>query len=372
MAEFTEANKIQLDDLLECENYNGEEIKFLLELTNPSETNKLYKKAYRVKERYIGRKTYFRGLIELSNVCEKDCLYCGIRASGEVGRFTIPKDEVLALAKWAHENRYGSITIQAGERTDAFFVDYITDLIKSIKSLSDGELGITLSLGEQSPDVYKQWREAGAHRYLLRIETSNKGLFNIIHETTDNMFEKRIKNIESLIKTGFQTGTGVMIGLPNQTTEDLANDILFFKKMDIGMIGMGPYVIAEGTPLGDMALAMGLDTEAEKKRRLTLALNMIAVTRLVLGNVNIASATALHALDPKGREKALRAGANILMPVLTLPQYKRRYTLYDGKPGLDDDAMAIKNKLVHIVESAGDTVGFGELGDAPKYKSGTL
>jgi len=114
-------------------------------------------------------------------------------------------------------------------------------------------------------------------------------------------------------------------------------------------------------------LQTGLGTEEAKQQRLTLALNMIAVTRIVLKNVNIASATALHALDPKGRQKALRAGANILMPVLTLPQYKRQYTLYDGKPGLDDDAYAIKQKLVNIVAEAGDTVGFGEWGDAPKY-----
>jgi len=340
---------------------------FLLGLTEPADLKKLHQKAYSVKEQYIGRKTYFRGLIELSNVCEKNCLYCGIRVNSGIGRFTIPKDEIITLAQWAFENKYGSVTIQAGERTDPWFVAYITDLIKSIKTLSNGELGITLSLGEQPLETYKQWRAAGAHRYLLRIETSNKLLFDKIHDTNDSSFQRRLDCIEYLKQAEFQTGTGVMIGLPHQTIDDLANDILFFKHLDIGMIGMGPYVIAEGTPLGDEALAMGLNTNEAKKRRFILALNMIATTRLVLKNVNIASATALHALHPEGRQKALRAGANILMPVLTLPQYKRQYTLYDGKPGLDDDAIAIKHKLMNIVESAGDNVGFGEWGDAPKY-----
>jgi len=344
-----------------------DELVYLLGLTNPADTAELYKAAYAVKEQHIGRKTYFRGLIELSNICEKDCLYCGIRKSGTAGRFTIPKNEVLALAKWAFENQYGSVTLQSGECTDAEFIEYITDVIKEIKQLSSGALGITLSLGEQTVEIYKQWREAGAHRYLLRIETSNQELFNRIHSSKDSSFKHRIGCIESLKQAGFQTGTGVMIGLPHQTIEDLADDILFYQLLDVGMIGMGPYVIAKGTPLGDEALAMGLGTDEAKQRRLTLALNMIAVTRLVLKNVNIASATALHALHHEGRQMALRAGANILMPVLTLPQYKRRYTLYDGKPGLDDDAIAIKHKLVDIVESTGDTVGFGEWGDAPKY-----
>jgi biotin synthase len=337
----------------------------LLSLTDENDMETLFREAYAVKERFVGRKTYFRGLIELSNICERDCLYCGIRKSGGSERYIIPKTDVIALAQWAYDNRYGSVTIQAGERVDAWFTEYVTGLIKAIKLIGDGGLGITLSLGEQTAETYKKWFDAGAHRYLLRIETSNETLYKKIH--AGSSYAQRLECIEALKKAGYQVGTGIMIGLPHQTVGDLADDILFFGRIGAGMIGMGPYVVAKGTPLGDEAVKMGFDDGEAKQRRFILALKMIAVTRIYLRNVNIASASALHALNPEGRQKALRAGANILMPVLTLPEHKKRYTLYDGKPGLDDDAVLIKDSLVKIVGEAGDTVGFGEWGDSPRY-----
>jgi biotin synthase len=269
------------------------------------------------------------------------------------------------LAEWAFVNRYGSVTLQSGERTDDEFICYITNLINRIKQIGGGELGITLSLGEQTEDTYRRWFDAGAHRYLLRIETSNERLYGHLHNGA--AFTDRAECLYTLMKIGYQTGTGVMVGLPRQTVGDLADDIIFFKESGVGMIGMGPYIVAEGTPTGDEAVALGLDNEPNKRGRLRLSLNMVAATRIILRDVNIASTTALHTLDPLGREKGLLAGANILMPVLTMPEYKRAYNLYGGKPNLDDDADAVLKSLVERVEAAGMRVAFGERGDSPRY-----
>ena len=169
---------------------------------------------------------YLRGLIELSNICTRNCYYCGIRRDNHnVERYNIDQEEVLKEARWCFEQHYGSLTIQAGERSDSSWIDYIEELIKEIKTLTDGKMGITLSLGEQSEETYLRWFEAGAHRYLLRIETSNPDLYKSLHPA-ENSFENRLGCIRSLKKIGYQVGSGVMIGLPNQTVDDLADDIL--------------------------------------------------------------------------------------------------------------------------------------------------
>ena len=158
-----------------------------------------------------------------------------------------------------------------------------------------------------------------------------------------------------------------MIGLPGQTEEDLVNDILFYRDMDIDMIGMGPYVVHHDTPLGQEALAMGIDDEAGKLRRIQLGLKMIALTRLFLKDVNIAATTALQALDKLGREKGLAAGANILMPIITIPEHRAKYLLYDNKPCVDDNADKCKDCLTRRVMSIGDTVGWKQNGDSKHY-----
>ncbi|MDZ4181803.1 MAG: radical SAM protein, partial [Candidatus Cloacimonadaceae bacterium] len=225
----------------------------LLSLTDPIEIEALYKRAYAIKEQFVGTTVYYRGLIELSNICAKDCYYCGIRASNSaVERYLIDKEEVLAEAKWCFDQGYGSIVIQSGEREDKWYADHITDLVSGIKKLSGGELGITLSLGEQSEAVYRQWFEAGAHRYLLRIETSNPELYKTLHPA-DHSFEKRVGCLRTMKKIGYQVGTGVMIGLPGQTVADLADDILFFYDEDIDMLGMGPFIPHQETPLGHLS-----------------------------------------------------------------------------------------------------------------------
>lgn len=297
-----------------------------------SETDReLFAEAVRVRNRAVGDQVYLRGLIELSNRCRKNCLYCGIRNGNSAAeRYTLTDGQVLAAAEYAWRSGYGSVVIQAGERTDGVFVERIERLVRQIKTLSDGELGITLSLGEQERETYRRWFGAGAHRYLLRIEASSPELYARLHPA-DHRYEKRLECLGWLKEEGYQVGTGVMIGLPYQSVEDLADDLLFFRNLDIDMCGMGPYIEFPGTPLAEVPCAFARD------ERLRLALRMIALLRLLMPDINIASTTALHALHPQGRELGIAAGANVMMPNLTPAVVRANYKLYDNKPLQDMD-----------------------------------
>ena len=321
----------------------------------------LYNKAYDVKKQYVGTTVYLRGLIELSNICSKNCYYCGIRSGNqEIKRYQISYDEAIAEAQLCLQMHYGSIVIQAGEREDKSWIDFITKFIQGIKELSEGKLGITLSLGEQDLEVYQRWFEAGAHRYLLRIETSNKELYRTLHPD-NHSFEKRLKCLNLIQECGYQVGTGVMIGLPGQTIEDLANDILFFYDLDVDMLGMGPFIPHHNTPLKYLAESFS-PLEA-----LTMGLKMIAVCRIALKDVNIASTTALQALHPLGRELGLTAGANVLMPNITDTKYREGYQLYEGKPGLNETAIQLQKELEQRIIAIGETIGYDEWGDSKHY-----
>jgi len=340
------------------------ELQALLEISDPAELQALYDCAYRVKERHVGKVAYFRGIIECSNICIKDCYYCGIRRSNAtVERFQMDEEEIVREALWAYENEYGSTVIQAGERQDAAFVDMIERVVKRIKKETGGKLGITLSLGEQTEETYRRWREAGAHRYLLRIETTNPGLYRKLHPE-DHDFETRLHCLALLKKTGWQVGTGVMMGLPGQTMEDLVNDILFMKSIDVDMVGMGPYIPHRNTPMG---AEIPPYTKERKEAALALGLKMIAVTRIVLRDVNIAAATALQALEHAGREMGLRCGANVIMPNVTETEFRPNYTLYDDKPCLDENSGMCRGCLSRRIKGIGETIGFNEWGDSPHY-----
>lgn len=333
----------------------------MLSLQDEAELSALYKRAYEIKKQYVGTKVYFRGIIELSNICTKNCYYCGIRKDNpDFERYTITMEEALAEAKWCYEQQYGSLVIQAGERIDEEWISFIEELLKGIKKLSDGKLGITLSLGEQSEETYRRWFEAGAHRYLLRIETTNPRLYRSLHPA-DHDFEKRKNCLSLLKKTGYQVGTGIMVGLPGQTIEDIAEDILFFHDIDVDMLGMGPYIPHHGTPLKD--LVDGFDED----QALKMGLKLIAVCRIALKDVNIATTTALQALHPEGRELGLLAGANVLMPNITDTKYREGYQLYEGKPCLDENADQCIGCLTRRIESIGESIGFNEWGDSRHF-----
>lgn len=330
------------------------------------ERNALFAEASKVKNEIVGRKVYFRGLVEISNICSKDCLYCGIRKSnGEVIRYNASDEEILSACRFAWENNFGSVVLQSGELISNSFVKRVDSILKQIKKLSCNELGITLSCGEQTRETLRRWFDSGAHRYLLRIEASKNDLYYKIHpKTKKHSFEKRIEALNLLRDEGYQVGTGVMIGLPFQTIEDLADDLLFFKKMDIDMCGMGPYIEHKHTPL--FAYSNLLKT---KQERFDLALNMIAVLRLLMPDINIAATTALQAINPAGREKALMVGANVIMPNLTPIKYQKEYLLYEGKPCLDENIEFDKNYTKTLIELTGNEVGYHQWGDSLHFKN---
>lgn len=350
-------------DILKQVNFSKEDLIRLLQAEG-EERKRLFEAAASKKNEVVGRKVFFRGLVEFSNICSKDCLYCGIRKSNEkVVRYDATDDEILSACKFAWENRFGSVVLQSGELSSPAFIGRVDRLLKAIKKLSNGELGITLSCGEQTRDTYRRWFESGAHRYLLRIESSTKELYEKIHPANSlHSYEKRIESLGFLKEVGYQVGTGVMIGLPYQTMEHLANDLLFMKQIDIDMVGMGPYIEHEDTPLYEF-----MNQLKTKQERFDLALKMVAVLRLLMPDINIAAATALQAIDPAGREKALTVGANVIMPNLTPCDFRKEYQLYEGKPCLDEDADLCKNCLEARIELAGSDIGYGEWGDSRHF-----
>ena len=357
------------DAILSKENLDFEDIQQLLSLEEPEEIELLRRKAFEVKQENVGPKIYLRGLIEFSNYCINDCYYCGIRKSNSsVKRYWLDEDEVVECARYAINKGYGSIVLQSGERRDQRFIDFVCRTVERIKSETSSEklpdgAGITLCVGEQSYSTYKRFFEAGAHRYLLRIETSNPELFAKIHPESVS-FARRLECLYFLKDIGFQVGTGVMIGLPGQTIEDLARDILFFKEIDADMIGMGPYIVHKQTPMAEYEEYF----RKNKYKIYLLSLKMIAVTRLALKDVNIASTTALQALYPFGREEGFRFGANVVMPLLTPGQYRREYVLYEGKPCIDEFTNDCGECLIQRITNLGMELGLNEWGDSLHFR----
>lgn len=337
----------------------------IIELLNLSSIQPLVDEAARVKGEYTSNKVFFRGLMEYSNICSKNCLYCGLGCgNSDVGRYTATHDEVMEAARIVLANNYASMVIQSGERSDRDFVKSITRLVGDIKEMSSGRIGITLSCGEQSRETYKEWFDAGAHRYLLRIESSNEELYYKIHpNNAAHSFKNRLDALYTLRGLNYQVGTGVMIGLPFQTVEILANDLMFFKNFDVDMVGIGPYIEHHNTPLYAYRNLI-----PSKEERLKMTLKMIAILRIMMKDINIAATTAMQTLDPNGREMALQAGANVVMPNLTPLKYREGYAIYDNKPSLNEDAEETKAKLEKKISDDGNVIGFGEWGDSIHFK----
>ncbi|MCF8222000.1 MAG: [FeFe] hydrogenase H-cluster radical SAM maturase HydE [Bacteroidales bacterium] len=324
----------------------------------------LFTESERVKKENSGNKVYYRGLVEFSNICDKDCYYCGIRRGNkEVERYNLSDKEILDAARYAYENKYGSVVLQSGELSNPAFTRRVTRLLEGIKKLSNGELGITISLGEQSRQTYREWFEAGAHRYLLRIEASNPELYSKLHPNDElHDFHSRLNCLKLLRETGYQTGTGVMIGLPFQSVDDLAGDLLFMKETDIDMVGMGPYIEHASTPLKKYKNEL-----LPLEERFDLSLKMIAILRIMMKDINIAAATALQAIDPMGREKAIKIGANVIMPNITPGMYRDSYNLYENKPCTDDSADDCKGCLDARLSMVNAEPAYGEWGDSKHF-----
>ncbi len=346
--------------------FSREELAAMLALHDPAERAALRRRAESVLLKECGARVSFRGLVEFSNICRCNCRYCGIRRGNRaVKRYQLGLGEILECARFCAEAGYGSIVLQSGERNGAEFVRFVEQAVRAIKretvsaALPSG-LGITLSVGEQEPDAYRRFFDAGAHRYLLRIETTSPALFARLHPRAQTL-AARLKCLESLKAAGFQTGTGVMIGLPGQTREQLADDLLFFRAFDVDMLGMGPYIAHEQTPMRRHAAA----TRARRAEILELSLNMIAAARLLLRDVNIAATTALQAMDPVGRELGLQFGANVIMPQVTPLRVRREYQLYEGKPCMDENPRHCMECLRGRIRAIGREACLNDWGDSP-------
>lgn len=354
-----------ISNILYKDSFDRNDIILLLQ-ANSEDKSILFTKAAEVKEKFVGRKVYFRGLIEMSNICRKNCYYCGIRAGNtNLKRYNLSDEEVVDAAVYAWKNNYASLAIQTGEVASPAFTKRVTALLKKINLATNSELGITLSMGEQTDDTYRQWFENGAIRYLLRIESSSRDLYSKLHpENKTHDFDKRVACLKSLREIGYQVGTGVMVGLPFQTIENLADDLLWIKHMDIDMVGMGPYIEHPNTPLYKFK-----DSLLPLDERFTLTLKMIAILRIMMKDINIAAPTALQAIDKLGREKGIMVGANVVMPNITPGFYRNDYKLYDNKPCVDDAVDDCKNCLEARIQLTGDTIGYGEHGNSKHYQN---
>lgn len=355
---------MEIETILKKKEWEKTDLITLLNCRDSAE-EELFRHTRQLRNATLGNSVHMRGLIEISNICIKDCLYCGIRKSNsQVQRYQLEDREIIEAAVFAYQNHYGSIVLQGGERTDPGFILRIENLIKEIKRLSGQGLGITLSLGEQTEETYQRWFDAGAHRYLLRIETSNKELYRKIHpDNPQHHFHTRLNCIRLLQHCGYQTGTGVMIGLPFQTVEDLADDLLFLKEMDIDMVGMGPYLEHRDTPLWSYRNLLLPQTE-----RLRLGLHMISCLRLLMPDINIAATTALQAIDPQGREQALSIGANVIMPNITPLGNRGNYRLYENKPGMDEGAEESTRRLAESIRKSGCEIQPDAWGDSLHFE----
>lgn len=301
-----------------------EELLYLLDNITDKDQEYLVEKANEIRMQSYGNKVYMRGLIEFTNYCKRDCMYCGIRKSNKnAERYRLAFDEIIHCADIGDKLGYKTYVLQGGE--DAYFTDErMIEIIKEIKKRHPNN-AITLSLGERSYESYKKLYEAGADRYLLRHETASKHLYDKLHPGAS--FEERMQCLRNLKEIGYQTGAGFMIGLPGQTNEDLVNDLLFVKEFKPEMCGIGPFIPQKDTPLGE-----------ETGGTLEKTVIMLAIIRLLLPDVLLPASTALGSVDPLGREKGIKAGGNVVMPNLSPTEVRDKYALYDGKICTGDEA----------------------------------
>lgn len=278
----------------------------------------LRNEAMRIRLKVKGEEILKRGLIEISNHCRNNCLYCGIRAGQHnVIRYRMSADEIVETAHYAGKQGFGTVVLQGGE-DPVHTAEWVAGVVSRIRTdLPD--IAITLSLGERPREDYQLWKEAGANRYLLRHETATKKHYQMLHPSTMS-FENRRRCLWNLKELGYETGAGMMVGSPYQTEDDLINDLLFLEELQPDMIGVGPFIHAEGTPF-----------ENFPDGSLQMTLRLISLLRILHPHANIPATTALTALQPDGRELGLQAGANVIMPNLTPQKYRENYRLYNKK-----------------------------------------
>lgn len=309
-------------------------------LKDDSNNDWLFSLADKTREEYVGDEVHLRGLIEFSNICKRQCKYCGLRCEDKfIDRYRISKENIISYAEHAVNMGYKTIVLQSGE-DEYYNTDLMCEIIEGIKKLG---IALTLSIGEKTYEEYKAFKEAGADRYLIRIETTDKTLYNQMHPNMN--FDNRVRCLEDLGRLGYEVGTGCLVGLPNQTIESLADDILFFKEINADMVGIGPFIPHPHTPLKDSATGS-----------FTLALKVMALTRILLKDINIPATTAMETLNPNGRIIALQSGANVVMPNVTTTEYRAKYEIYPNKICINENPDKCKGCISAKIQSIGRTV----------------
>ena len=324
-------NNLSLDEIITLLNSDGKD---------------LFAAADEVRKKYKGDAVHLRGLIEFSNICRCNCFYCGLRCENKkVERYRLADEEILQFALNAINAGYKTLVLQSGEDT-YFTTEKICSILRMLKKY---DVAITLSIGERSFEDYSEFKKAGADRYLLRIETTDKSLYQALHPKMS--IENRFECLYNLKKLGYETGTGVLVGLPNQTVVSLAKDILFFKELNADMVGIGPLIPHPDTPLKDA-----------EKDNFDTALKVMALTRLLLPDINIPATTAMETIRPNGRIIALNSGANVVMPNMTQGGYRKKYEIYPNKICVNDSPdkciNCIKGKIQSIGRVVSNTKGF--------------
>jgi biotin synthase len=335
-----------------------------LRQTNPGRLAELWQAADQTRQCHVGGEVFLRGLIEISNYCVRLCAYCGLRAPNSgLHRYRMTEDEILAAAHRAVAFGYGTVVLQAGE-DPGIAADWMAGLVRRIKR--ETPLAVTLSLGERAPGELALWREAGADRYLMRFETSNRQLYERIHPARPNHPSDRLDILRQLRAIGYEVGSGVMIGIPGQSYDDLAHDIELFADLDLDMIGVGPYLVHPETPLGgDPEFLPRLSDGLQVPNTEQMTYKVIALARLVCPRANIPATTALATLNrAQGRELGLVRGANVIMPNLTPPQYRVMYEIYPNKACIQETGEACFACVTGRIVSLGRSVGVGR-GDSP-------
>ena len=297
-------------------------------------------KARTVRESAYGRDVFIRGLIEISSYCKNDCYYCGIRKSnGRAQRYRLSSEEILSCAETGYRLGFRTIVLQGGE--DGYYTDdLLCPLIEEIKRRHP-DCAVTLSLGEREPKSFQRLFDAGADRYLLRHETANESHYRTLHPASLHL-ENRKKCLFALKETGYQVGSGFLVGSPYQTPEDLAEDFIFLEELDPQMVGIGPFLPHHDTPFAGHPAG-----SAEK------TLYCLSLLRLMLPHVLLPATTALGTLCPKGRELGIKAGANVVMPNLSPADVRKKYLLYDNKLGTGCEAAESLEELKEQMERIG-------------------
>lgn len=328
-----------IDKLYDTSELSREELLQLLAGLDEASTAYLHEKAHDKRMSTYGNKVYMRGLIEFTNYCKSNCIYCGIRRDNKnADRYRLDKETILACCKEGYRLGYRTYVLQGGE--DPYYKDDdIVDLVQSIKA-EFPDCAITLSIGEKSKESYQKYKDAGADRYLLRHETNTKELYESLHPGMS--YDNRIECLNTLKEIGFQVGAGFMVGLPNQADEDYVNDLLFLKELQPHMVGIGPFIPQSDTPLAN--------TEGGTLDKTCI---MLSIVRLLLPKVLLPATTALGSLDNRGRERGLKAGGNVVMPNLSPTNVRDKYLLYDGKICTGDEAAHCRGCIERRINFAG-------------------